>query len=184
MNKSAVAVIAAVCAAFMVSAAVSCGKQTAETGPDAGTVTDSTGTVPEDTPDSLGTYVFGETSCDIYVLRADQNESFYYLLMSPLRPGEELSTYVVFGLDKYWCDGQVHDINDPVHPLDHNDDYYFVYEDPVHYYSQFREFREGTVRMSVSDDWRFDLSLDVLLIDGTPFKIDISRVVEPEGLGM
>lgn len=185
MKRNVLISIMSMCAVVLLSAVVSCERRLPDVnpgGPDS--PDDSSAVTPADTLESLGTYVFGADTCDIHVLRLEENESYVYLFISPLAPGGELSTYAVFGLRRYWCDGEEHDVNDVLNPLDHNDDYYFVYEDPVYFYSQYRAFQEGTVRMSVSEDWMVRLSLEVLLIDGTPFSIEISRTVPPEGSGI
>ena len=114
------------CAVVLLSAVVSCERRLPDVnpgGPDS--PDDSSAVTPADTLESLGTYVFGTDTCDIHVLRLEENESYVYLFISPLAPGGELSTYAVFGLRRYWCDGEEHDVNDVLNPLDHNDDYYF-----------------------------------------------------------
>ena len=53
----------------------------------------------------------------------------------------------------------------------HNDDYIFVYEDPVCYYSNYRPLQSGTIMMSRSADGKMvDVEADVILYDGTPFR--------------
>ena len=85
--------------------------------------------------------------------------------------GGSLSTYLAFAVDPYWADGEVHKVNDPAgENLDHNDDYILVYEDPVHYYSQYREPEGGWFRVTESGD-AFKVELDIRLADGTPLKI-------------
>lgn len=132
--------------------------------------------VPDDSSAvSFGTYVFDGDTVDILTAYYQASESYYTFLFSPLEDGGEegLSTYVMFGLKTYWCDGEVHDVNDYMNPLDQNDDYIFVYEDPVHYYSQYRKFQSGTIQVTPSEDGKFAIHLDIVLIDGTPFAIDV-----------
>lgn len=50
-----------------------------------------------------------------------------------------MTTYVAFGIRLYWLGSEV-----DISTVSHNDDYIFIYEDPVHYYSQYRRPLEGS----------------------------------------
>ena len=130
--------------------------------------------VPADTVQtkSYGTYEFDGDVYDIYTAYYEDTGAYYNFLFSPLYPGTPVSTYVLIGARNHWCDGEVHDVNDQMNPLAQNDDYIFIYEDPVHYYSQYRKFQSGNIQIGLKGNGEFVVRLDVLLIDGTPFKID------------
>ena len=123
-----------------------------------------------DLPEVLGTYEFDGDGYDILTASFERSETLLTFIFSPLYGGS-LSTYLAFAVDPYWADGEVHKVNDPVgENLDHNDDYILVYEDPVHYYSQYREPEGGWFRVTDSGD-AFKVELDIRLADGTPLKI-------------
>ena len=123
-----------------------------------------------DLPEVLGTYEFDGDGYDILTASFERSETLLTFIFSPLYGGS-LSTYLAFAVDPYWADGVVHKVNDPAgENLDHNDDYILVYEDPVHYYSQYREPEGGWFRVTESGD-AFKVELDIRLADGTPLKI-------------
>ena len=123
-----------------------------------------------DLPEVLGTYEFDGDGYDILTASFERSETLLTFIFSPLYGGS-LSTYLAFAVDPYWADGEVHKVNDPAgENLDHNDDYILVYEDPVHYYSRYREPEGGWFRVTESGD-AFKVELDIRLADGTPLKI-------------
>lgn len=154
------AAAAAVSAAALLS--VSCGK-------------DSTGLDTPQTPEHevLGTYEFDGKTYDILTATFEQSGNYCIFLFSPLAPDGEISTYFVFAVNSYWADGEEHKVaNDYAgENLDHNDDYMIIYEDPVHYYSQFREPADGTFTVTPADG-SYRVRADILLADGTPLSID------------
>lgn len=154
------AAAAAVSAAALLS--VSCGK-------------DSTGLDTPQTPEHevLGTYEFDGKTYDILTATFEQSGNYCIFLFSPLAPDGEISTYFVFAVNSYWADGEEHKVaNDYAgENLDHNDDYMIIYEDPVHYYSQFREPADGSFTVTPTDG-SYMVRADILLADGTPLSID------------
>ena len=121
----------------------------------------------------LGTYEFDGKTYDILTATFEQTGNYCTFLFSPIAPGEEISTYFVFAVNSYWADGEEHKVaNDYAgENLDHNDDYMIIYEDPVHYYSQFREPADGTFTVTPADG-SYRVRADILLADGTPLSID------------
>ena len=120
-----------------------------------------------------GTYSFGEETHDILTATCDENDYYYTFTFSPQAPdSESLTTFIIFGLQKYFADGETHDVNDNMNPLGNNGEYIFVYEDPVWYYSMYRDFQQGTFRVTPKGGDSFSVSLDVNLIDGTPFTLE------------
>lgn len=127
-------------------------------------------TVP---PEVLGTYEFDGDTYDILTASFNESAELLNFIFSPLQneEGNALTTYLSFSVVPYWADGEVHKVNDPTgENLDHQDDYYLVYNDPVHYYSQAREPESGWFRVTRSGN-SCKLELDVKLADGTPLSI-------------
>ena len=90
--------------------------------------------------------------------------------ISPLlKPIEDQTTYIVMGINAA-LEGET--IN--VGTAWNNDDYYFQYEDPVYYYSVYRKLQSGTIRIERSGSSKdtFDISVDVVLPDGTDFSFE------------
>ena len=134
---------------------------------------DGTAEVPEPA-EVLGTYEFDGESYDILSAQLDESSDFYYFMFSPLAPGEDISTYLIFGIHYSLADGAEHTIGSGS-GLVHNMDYLLVYEDPVHLYSQYRQPQEGVFSVSApTSDGEFDIHIDALLIDGSPLKLDFS----------
>lgn len=64
----------------------------------------------------------------------------------------------------------------------HNDDYYFRYEDPVMYYSEYRKLKSGTICIKKASNAKniFSLKADIILPDGKDFKVELlSTEFEP-----
>ncbi len=135
--------------------------------------------VPEGpAPEVLGTFTFDGTSIPIVTalfsetVTGSNSEGYYTFAFSPQGAGSEITTRLVVSIRKYWGDGEPHEVGGL--DLDHNDDYIIIYEDPVHYYSQYREPESGSFTITVPDDrsGQFSVKLDVKLADGTPLSID------------
>ena len=60
------------------------------------------------------------------------------------------------------------------------EDYHFTYEDPIWYYSELRPLKDGTLLVKILDDGTADVSVDVLLNDGTPFTLSYKGVVRKD----
>lgn len=121
----------------------------------------------------LGTYEFDGDTYNILTATFEETESLLNFVFSPLEydEGTALTTYLAFSVDSYWADGEAHNVNDPAgEGLDHQDDYFLVYNDPVHYYSQYREPESGWFRVTRSGDG-YKVEMDLKLADGTPLKI-------------
>jgi hypothetical protein len=54
----------------------------------------------------------------------------------------------------------------------HNDDYYFIYEDPLMYYSQYRHLQSGVIMVEKKDDGTYKVLADIVLPDGKTFKFE------------
>ncbi len=127
---------------------------------------------------TLGTYYFDGESIPILTAfftetnQASDNDGYYSFVFSPQSADGTISTRLLISIRKYWADGEPHEVGGL--DLDHNDDYIIIYEDPVRYFSQYREPQGGTFCISVPDDrnGQFSVKLDVRLADGTPLAID------------
>lgn len=123
----------------------------------------------------IGTYELDGASYEILTGRYESTETSWLVLFSPLEPdAEQHTTYVLIGLAKELQGMQV-----DVRQFYHNDDYYFLYEDPVYYYSQFRALRDGTIFIRKNGPDNFTVRANVLLPDGKPFKIDFTGDLRP-----
>lgn len=137
-------------------------------------------------PEVLGTFTFDGTSIPIVTalfsetVPGSNSEGYYTFAFSPQSVDSDITTRLVVSIRKYWGDGEPHEVGGL--DLDHNDDYIIIYEDPVHYYSQYREPEGGSFTIAVPDDRsdRFSVKLDVKLADGTPLSIDYNGTLTVE----
>lgn len=120
-------------------------------------------------PTVLGTYELDGDSYDILSAKSSNDGSYLMFSFSPLAPSSQMTTYAVFGVRLYWLDKEI-DIED----VDHNDDYIFMYEDPVRCYSQYRRPLSGNFYVGHNGDGSYTLRVDLVLPDGTPFKLDFT----------
>ena len=85
-------------------------------------------------------------------------------------------TYFVFSLHLYW-EGQVVDASS----LYHNDQYVFIYEDPIYYYSQYKKVT-GTFYVQRNSETNVTVKLNLRLHDGVRFKADLTaELMKPSG---
>lgn len=145
-------------ASILLAAVFSCSK-TEQTGPD----------MQDEPAEVLGTYSFDGHDYDILSVRHTDDGSYLMFTFSPLPASEEMSTYAAFGIRLYWLDKEV-DIQD----VNHNDDYVFVYEDPVRYYSQYRRPAGGRFYVKKNRTGNYTVNVELTLADGTPFMMDFT----------
>ena len=117
----------------------------------------------------LGVYEFDGTQYNI--VRAESSSDDYYLtfVFSPLAPTAELTTYVAFGVRHHWVGSEVN-----IEDVDHNDDYVFMYEDPIWCYSNYRRPLGGTFTVEENGNNVYTVKIDFTLPDGKPFHIDFT----------
>ncbi|WP_300728026.1 hypothetical protein [uncultured Bacteroides sp.] len=130
---------------------------------------DPTNEVPEATVPAIGTYEFDNETYNILTGAYEDTGDYYSFIFSPLSPDKKISTYASIAIKKYW-DGKEANVED----IYHNDDYVFVYEDPVHYYSKYRELQDGTMYIKHNGGNNFTVNIDVHLADGTPFFMEFT----------
>jgi hypothetical protein len=111
----------------------------------------------------LGTYVYDETEYPVHSVVELSSDSQILIRISPFKKNEKQTTYAVIGINAS-LEGMEIDVDTAWH----NDDYYFIYETPLMYYSQFRELRSGKIRISRSGAM-YDILADVVLADGKEF---------------
>ncbi len=123
---------------------------------------------PDPQPAVIGTYTFGDTEYDIRFASVYDDGYNCSFIFSPLseRP---LTTYLAVALGNYFMGSEV-----DVTQIYHNDDYSFVYEDPLHFYSRFRALRSGTMLIKRNNDDNYTVNVDVLLADGTPVRMNFT----------
>lgn len=129
---------------------------------------------PEPQPEAIGSYTFGTTEYDVRFASVYDNGDSYSFVFSPLS-ARPLTTYVGIALRNYFAGAPV-----DVAKLYHNDDYSFVYEDPLRFYSQQYALQEGTMLIKKNSDDNYTLDIDVKLADGTPFKMQFTGEILPE----
>lgn len=115
----------------------------------------------------LGTYELDGEEYEIVSRRYSNDGTYMMFSFTPLPPHVEMTTYAAFGIRLYWLNKEVN-----IHDVYHNDDYIFVYEDPVRYYSQYRRLTDGTFHVKQNSESNFTVKLDLILPDGIPFKMD------------
>lgn len=129
---------------------------------------------PEPQPEAIGSYTFDTTDYDIRFASVYDNGDSYSFVFSPLA-ARPLTTYVCIALRSYFAGTTVDVAN-----LYHNDDYSFVYEDPLHYYAQQYALQSGTILIKKNRDNNYTVDIDVKLADGTPFKMAFTGDISPE----
>lgn len=119
---------------------------------------DNTPTTP------YGYYTIGEEEIAVRSITTAEGPQFL-LKISPLDDALTATTYAVIGIHTELLGEEI-----DVERRFHNDDYLFVYEDPVSYYSHLRPLQSGTILLSRSASGKVSVEVDVRLYDGTPFR--------------
>lgn len=119
----------------------------------------------------IGTYHFNGEEYPVHSIAFVADDSIIAIMISPLKDNETKSTYAVIGINSS-LEGNEIDIERAWH----NDDYYFVYEDPVRFYSQYRKLNSGTLYLKRTGD-NIEISADLILPDGTDFQFEYSGTV-------
>ncbi len=121
--------------------------------------------------ESLDTYVFGGKEYPVNSISYATDGSTTAIVISPFKDGEDKTVYAVIGINSA-LNGTTVNIGTSWH----NDDYYFIYEDPVRYYSQYRKLNSGTLYIKRTGE-HFDISADLILPDGTDFQFDYNGTI-------
>ena len=119
----------------------------------------------------IGKYTYDGKEYPVYTAVYSEDESNIMIVISPLQGDTALSTYAMIGI-KSSHEGKTIDVAASWH----NDDYYFRYEDPLKYYSEYRKLTSGSimVKRHNNDGDTFDVIVDVILPDGVGFNFEYS----------
>lgn len=118
------------------------------------------------TDEPLCTYMFDGEEIPVHSVDRVTSETQLMMKVSPLKEGEKQTTYALIGINAS-LEGVAVDVSKAWN----NDDYYFIYEDPVVYYSQYRRLESGTILIRKKGE-KMEVHVDVILPDGKEFKID------------
>lgn len=117
-------------------------------------------------PEPQNTYLYDGKEYPVNSIIAVADESQIFLKVSPIEDADKQTTYAIFGINVS-LDGREIDVENAWH----NDDYYFVYEDPLMYYSQYRKLTSGKIFIKRYGDepQDYEVLVDVILPDGKSF---------------
>lgn len=121
--------------------------------------------------EKLCTYIYDGKEYPVYTAEYAENTVSLIIKISPLEKEQSNTTYAAIGINTSL---EGYDID--VEKAWNNDDYYFIYEDPVRYYSQYRKLKSGTIYIKKSGE-HFDVHVDVILPDGTDFQFEYSGTI-------
>lgn len=121
----------------------------------------------------LGSYEQAGQRFDILQAHYALEQGYYQFIFAadaPL-PGAKVSSYCSLAVRQSL-------IGQEFHPEAYvkNLDYIFVFEDPRYYYSPYKSI-EGTIQVMDKGENRFEVSMDLTLIDGTAFRLSLDNVV-------
>ncbi len=125
------------------------------------------------TSEPIATYFYEGEEYPVHTAVYAENTTSIMVRISPMMPYEDQSTYAVIGIHAS-LEGTEIDVDRAWN----NDDYYFIYEDPVKYYSQYRKLQEGTISISREGD-TFEVTADIVLPDGVTFQFEYEGPLKP-----
>lgn len=118
------------------------------------------------------TYVYDGVEYPVHSITSVDNGAQIIVKISPLKDGEKQTTYAVIGINSV-LEGQTIDVGRAWS----NDDYYFIYESPLMYYSQYRVLQSGHIMIKrLSAGPEYDIFADVELPDGRNFKFEYAGI--------
>lgn len=123
----------------------------------------------------IGKYIYNGNEYPVHTAAYVADGNIIAVKISPLEKGRELTTYALIGIHA--------DLAGSVIEVDkawHNDDYFFTYEDPIMYYSQFRPLKSGTIEIIKNPAIKnlFYINVDLILPDGADFKFEYNGYLE------
>lgn len=128
---------------------------------------DNDDTAPSTTPntnDGHGAFWYDDMEFPVGEVRVSSDGFIAAMLIVDNGDNAASSTYCVVGVHP-----QFEGVELDVEKYYHNDDYYFVFEDPVSLYTNYHPLRSGTIYIKRTEDGGVDLSVDVELADGKMF---------------
>lgn len=114
----------------------------------------------------IGAYIFDGEEFPVWSMDYVADETGVMIRISPLSEDKKQTTYAVVGVNATLV-GKELDIENAWN----NDEYYFIYEDPVMYYSVYRKLQSGTMMIDRTGDV-FDINVSVVLPDGKDFSFE------------
>lgn len=120
----------------------------------------------------VSNYIYDGEEFPVHSITSVDNGSQIVVKISPMKNGEKQTTYAAIGINAS-LEGREIDVERAWS----NDDYYFIYETPLMYYSQYRSLKSGTVmirRLSVEGE--YEIIADVILPDGKDFKFEYTGI--------
>lgn len=126
-------------------------------------------TPAEETPTPVieptyGYYYFGEEEVPVSSFVTAEDMTFM-LKISPLEDVVKATTYAIVGVRTELLGEELNVENEY-----HNDDYVFIYEDPIYYFAARRPLRSGKILLDRNSAGVVRVDVDVVLYDGTPFR--------------
>ena len=113
------------------------------------------------------TYEYDGKDYPVYSVAFTADETQIFVKISPFKEDQPQTTYAVIGVNAS-LEGMEIDVDKAWH----NDDYYFIYEDPVMYYSQYRHLQSGKIMVKRVGDGNYQIRADVVLPDGKTFRFE------------
>ena len=124
--------------------------------------------VPEQ-KEALGYFNYDGKDIPVYSISATADEYQIFFKISPIEDVDRQTTYAIVGINAA-LEGTEIDVANAWH----NDDYYFIYEDPLMYYSQYRKLISGTIFIMRHGDQPedYEIFVDIVLPDGKKFHFE------------
>ena len=113
------------------------------------------------------TYEYDGKEYPVYSVAFTADDTQIFAKISPLKEDQPQTTYAVIGINAS-LEGMEIDVDKAWH----NDDYYFIYEDPIMYYSQYRHLKSGKIMIRSLGEGKFQILADVILPDGKTFRFE------------
>ena len=113
------------------------------------------------------TYEYDGKEYPVYSVVWSVDESQIMVKISPFKEDQPQTTYAVIGINSALAGVEI-----DVDMAWHNDDYYFIYEDPLMYYSQYRHLQSGVIMVEKTAEGGYKVLADVILPDGKTFKFE------------
>lgn len=115
---------------------------------------------------SICSYIFDNKEYPVLSMAYSADESGIYVLISPLKKDAPKTTYAILGIN---ADLEGTEID--IEKAWHNDDYFFIYEDPLRHYSYYRKLTSGSLMIKKNGE-HFKISANLILPDGTGFQFE------------
>lgn len=113
----------------------------------------------------IGNYHYCGQEYPVYTAVYADSGNQIIVRISPLTSDRPMTTYAIIGIN-----AELSGMEIDVEKAWHNDDYYFIYEDPLKYYSQYHALKSGTIMVKrLSTPGHYTVDIDVVLPDDGTF---------------